>query len=42
MILASQALVAQNIAFGIIAAIMIFGAFRVVTTKNVEIGRAHV
>ena len=33
--LASQALVAQNIAFGIIAAIMIFGAFRVVTTKNV-------
>ena len=33
--LASQALVAQNIAFGIIAASMIFGAFRVVTTKNV-------
>src|SRR5882724_1504108 len=28
-------LVAQNIAFGIIAAMMIFGAFRVVTTKNV-------
>ena len=28
-------LVAQNVAFGIIAALMIFAAFRVVTTKNV-------
>jgi NADH-quinone oxidoreductase subunit J len=28
-------LVAQNVAFGIIAAMMIFAAFRVVTTKNV-------
>jgi NADH-quinone oxidoreductase subunit J len=34
-ILASDALVAQNIAFGIIAALMIFGALRVVTSKNV-------
>lgn len=30
-----DAVVAQNIAFGIIAALMIFSAFRVVTTKNV-------
>ena len=28
-------LVAQNIAFGIIAAVMLYSAFRVVTTKNV-------
>ncbi|MCU1454845.1 MAG: nuoJ [Acidimicrobiales bacterium] len=28
-------LVAQNIAFGVIAAIMVFSAFRVVTTRNV-------
>ena len=34
-VLAEQALVAQNIAFGIIAALMIFGALRVVTAKNV-------
>ena len=32
---AADALVAQNIAFGVVAAMMIFGAFRVVTTKNV-------
>ena len=35
MLLAAETLVAQNIAFGIIAAAMIFGAVRVVTTKNV-------
>jgi len=34
-LLAEQALVAQNIAFGIIAALMIFGALRVVTANNV-------
>jgi NADH-quinone oxidoreductase subunit J len=34
-LLAEQALVAQNIAFGIVAALMIFGALRVVTSKNV-------
>ncbi|MGB3055074.1 MAG: NADH-quinone oxidoreductase subunit J, partial [Acidimicrobiales bacterium] len=28
-------LVAQNVAFGIIAAMMVFGAIRVVTTSNV-------
>jgi NADH-quinone oxidoreductase subunit J len=33
--LAADGLVAQNIAFGIVAAVMIFGAVRVVTTKNV-------
>lgn len=32
---AADALVAQNIAFGLVAALMVFGAFRVVTTKNV-------
>jgi NADH-quinone oxidoreductase subunit J len=31
----AQALIAQNIAFGIIAAVMIVGAIRVVTTSNV-------
>ena len=31
----AEALVAQNIAFGIIATVMIVGAFRVVTSKNV-------
>ena len=31
----AEALVAQNIAFGIIAAVMIVGAFRVVTADNV-------
>ena len=31
----AEALVAQNIAFGVIAAMMIFGALRVVTTTNV-------
>lgn len=31
----AEALVAQNIAFGIIAAAMIFGALRVVTSRNV-------
>ncbi len=31
----AEALVAQNIAFGIIAAVMIVGAFRVVTSDNV-------
>ena len=31
----AEALVAQNIAFGIIAAIMIFGAIRVVTSSNI-------
>jgi NADH-quinone oxidoreductase subunit J len=30
-----ESLVAQNIAFGIIAAVMLYSAFRVVTTKNV-------
>lgn len=35
MLLAAETLVAQNIAFGIIAALMVFGAIRVVTTKNV-------
>ena len=35
MLLAAETLVAQNIAFGIIAAAMVFGAVRVVTTKNV-------
>ncbi len=34
-ILADGALVAQNISFGIIAAVMVFGAIRVVTAKNV-------
>ena len=34
-LVAEQALVAQNIAFGIVAALMIFGALRVVTAKNV-------
>ena len=33
--IAADALVAQNIAFGLIAAVMIFGALRVVTSKNV-------
>jgi NADH-quinone oxidoreductase subunit J len=33
--LATGGLVAQNIAFGIVAALMVFGAIRVVTTKNV-------
>jgi NADH-quinone oxidoreductase subunit J len=33
--LASGALVAQNIAFGIVALMMVVGAIRVVTTKNV-------
>ncbi|MEY4372058.1 MAG: NADH-quinone oxidoreductase subunit [Actinomycetota bacterium] len=33
--LASGGLVAQNIAFGIVALIMVVGALRVVTTKNV-------
>jgi len=33
--LAASGLVAQNIAFGIVALIMIVGALRVVTTKNV-------
>jgi NADH-quinone oxidoreductase subunit J len=33
--LASSGLVAQNIAFGIVALLMVVGAFRVVTTKNV-------
>ena len=33
--LAASGLVAQNIAFGIVALMMVFGAFRVVTTKNV-------
>jgi len=32
---AADTLVAQNIFFGVIALMMIFGAFRVVTTKNV-------
>jgi len=32
---ASDVLVAQNIGFGIIAAIMVVGALRIVTTKNV-------
>ena len=32
---ASDIQIAQNIGFGIIAAFMIFGAFRVVTTRNV-------
>ena len=31
----AEALVAQNIAFGIIAAVMVYGALRVVTAKNV-------
>ena len=31
----AETLVAQNIAFGIIASVMVFGALRVVTTKNV-------
>ena len=31
----SEALVAQNIAFGLIAAVMLFAGFKVVTTKNV-------
>ena len=31
----AEAVVAQNIAFGMIAAVMIFGALRVVTSKNV-------
>lgn len=35
MLLAEQALVAQNIAFGIVAAIMIFGAIRVVSSSNI-------
>jgi NADH-quinone oxidoreductase subunit J len=34
-VIAADALVAQNIAFGLIAAVMIFGALRVVTSKNV-------
>jgi NADH-quinone oxidoreductase subunit J len=34
-VLASEALIAQNIAFGIIALVMIFGAIRVVTATNV-------
>jgi NADH-quinone oxidoreductase subunit J len=34
-LLASDGLVAQNIAFGIIAAVMVFGAIRVVTSTNV-------
>jgi uncharacterized MnhB-related membrane protein len=34
-VLAQQTLIAQNIFFGIIAALMIFGAIRVVTSKNV-------
>jgi NADH-quinone oxidoreductase subunit J len=34
----AENLVAQNIAFGIIAGVMIFGAIRVVTTKNVVHG----
>jgi NADH-quinone oxidoreductase subunit J len=34
MLLASTP-VAQNVSFGIIAALMVFGAFRVVTTRNV-------
>ena len=33
--LAASGLVAQNIAFGIVALMMVFGALRVVTTKNV-------
>ncbi len=33
--LAAEALVAQNIAFGLIAAVMVVGALRVVTSKNV-------
>ena len=35
MLAASDVLVAQNIAFGIIAAVMILGALRVVTSNNV-------
>src|SRR6187399_1822755 len=35
MLAADDVLVAQNIAFGIIAATMIFGALRVVTSNNV-------
>lgn len=35
MLLAAETLVAQNIAFGVIAALMVFGAIRVVTTRNV-------
>jgi NADH-quinone oxidoreductase subunit J len=35
MLLAAETLVAQNIAFGVIAAMMILGAVRVVTTTNV-------
>lgn len=31
----AEALIAQNIAFGIIAAVMVFGAIRVVTANNV-------
>jgi NADH-quinone oxidoreductase subunit J len=34
-VVAEQTLVAENIFFGIIAALMIFGAIRVVTSKNV-------
>jgi NADH-quinone oxidoreductase subunit J len=34
----ADALVAQNIAFGIIAVVMIFGALRVVTSRNVVHG----
>jgi NADH-quinone oxidoreductase subunit J len=33
--LAEQALVAQNIAFGLIAAVMIFGAIKVVSSNNI-------
>ena len=35
MILASEVLVAQNIGFGLIAALMVVGALRVVTSSNV-------